>query len=67
VVYAIHVFADGGGGWSGCGAPGRMVVFWVGTQPMGHSAVWNNSRVQELTLPPRAEESVYLPLIARQR
>ncbi|MBU0490222.1 MAG: hypothetical protein KKA73_22650 [Chloroflexi bacterium] len=52
VVYAISVLPDGPGGTPGCGAPGRVVTFYVGTQRMTPTAVWDNSQSWELPLNP---------------
>jgi hypothetical protein len=65
VMYAIHVSAEGPGDWVGCGLPGRRVTFYVGSQPMQPTTVWNNGRVWELSLSP--ERHVYLPLILKNR
>jgi hypothetical protein len=63
VVYSIHVLADGPGGATGCGAPGKDVTFWVGVQTMAPAAVWDNRQLWELALRPGWR--VYLPLVLK--
>ena len=53
VVYAIDVQGLGPGGVDvGCGAVGRVVTFYIGTQEMTPIAVWNNGQLWELPLYP---------------
>ena len=61
VAYTVDVMADDGGAWAGCGAPGREVVFRVGSQEMVPAATWSNDRVWELGLGPPGQ--IYLPLM----
>ncbi len=63
VVYTINVFAEGSGEAAGCGAPGRIVTFQVGSQIMAPTAVWDDSRLWALSLSPTAKQRLYLPLI----
>ena len=65
LIYSINVFADGPGGFSGCGSQGDSVTFKVGSRTMAPSAVWNNHRLWELSLSPASLQFVYLPLILR--
>jgi hypothetical protein len=61
VAYTVDVMAGDGGAWAGCGAPGREVVFSVGSQEMVPAATWSNDRVWELALRPPGQ--IYLPLV----
>jgi hypothetical protein len=65
VVYSVNVFADGPGGAAGYGAPGREVTFEIGSQVMGTTAIWDNSRVWELVLSPTFQHRIYLPLVLK--
>lgn len=67
IVYIVHVLADGPGRATGCGAPGRKVVFRVDGQAMIPTRPWNNNRLYEVALSPGMplEWSVYLPLVMR--
>jgi hypothetical protein len=65
VVYSINVLADGPGGAAGCGQRGRAVTFRVGSQLMGPTAAWNDSRLWDLPLSPDEERHIYLPLVLK--
>jgi hypothetical protein len=69
VMYAVQVYAEGPGDWTGCGAAGRPVTFQIGSQAMVPHATWNNNRVWEVALSAETAsvEQVYLPLIVRGR
>jgi hypothetical protein len=49
VVYVVFVAAEAAGP-PGCGAPGRTVTFEIGPRRMASTAIWDNSRVRDLTL-----------------
>jgi hypothetical protein len=49
VIYLVHVDTDRPGA-AGCGAPGRMVTFQVGSQMMATTVSWDNDRPRELQL-----------------
>jgi hypothetical protein len=63
IVYSINVFADGPGGFNGCGAPGRSVTFKVSTRAMSTSHAWDNSRLWQLPL--LSDYRIYLPVVRR--
>jgi hypothetical protein len=69
VVYPIDVLADGAGEANGCGKPGQIVTFEVGSQAMVPDAVWNNDQVWRwhLGLDPliNLTRRLYLPLITK--
>jgi hypothetical protein len=65
IVYVIDVLADGTGSVAGCGAPGRLVRFEVGSQVMSSIAVWDNNRPRRLPLSIAPLQYVYLPLIVK--
>jgi hypothetical protein len=46
---AINVVEDGPGVGSGCGEPGRSILFRVDGMPMTPGAVWDNSHTHQLT------------------
>ena len=50
IVYTINVLPEGPGGAVGCGAPGRVVSFQVGSQVMVSTVRWDNSQVWERPL-----------------
>ena len=56
IVFAVIVSADDGAGLAGCGAPGRSVVFQVGSERLPYQVNWDNQRPRELRL-------VRLPLV----
>jgi len=45
VMYTINVFAEGPGGAPGCGAPGRLITFKIGSTAMNALAAWNIDQV----------------------
>ena len=63
VVYAINVLAEDAAVAIGCGAPGREIMFHVGTQVIAPTAAWDNGRLWKQTLQPNWR--VFLPLILR--
>ena len=50
IVYSVNVFADGPGGASGCGMPGRYITFAVNGQSMLPRVEWNNDQVWNVPL-----------------
>jgi hypothetical protein len=66
VVYAVNVLAEAGGP-AGCGAPGRVVQFQVGSRVITQTVVWNDERVHRFPL--QFGESlwrVFLPTLVRE-
>jgi hypothetical protein len=64
VIYMVDVFAEWPGSHPGCGLPGRVVTFQVGTQPMAAALAWDNSQVWHVAL--GAGHRIYLPLVVKQ-
>jgi hypothetical protein len=48
IIYGVAVAAEIG--LPGCGAPGRVITFQVGSKVMQTTIGWNNERVWELGL-----------------
>jgi hypothetical protein len=62
-VYVVHVYADDGGAYAGCGLKGRTIAFYVDGQPVYPIAVWDNAQVNHLDLAPRGPFDVFLPVV----
>ena len=63
LAFVVDVFADDGGAYSDCGAPGYKVSFKVGNKFLLTTAFWDNSQVWELAL--NAWCRNFLPFIFR--
>jgi hypothetical protein len=52
IVFTLNIQPDAPGGKVGCGVPGRIVTFKIGSQAMSTSVGWDIDRLRNLPLVP---------------